>query len=405
LEFGNDTNGINNWASQVPSLGRPAVLNAFANMGTFHDIAGTLYREVLWLVPDQLGTPRMMAERTGSLAGIKRHDYLPFGEELYMNTGGRTTSQGFSGDDVRQKFTSKERDAETGLDYFGARYLAATSGRFTSSDPLLESGHSMLPQTWNRYTYAMNNPLRVIDPDGLDGDEVDDSQRKGQGKAPVRVVYVFVGKNDRHTQWKPNEESAKAGFKGVSVAGDNFGKLNGGTPGAQVRVINEGDKNYSPQGFTDALHDTNATAVVFVGDTYGHGDSNGDYHADGLDFGQNGKMAMSSPIEVNAQNVAVFACDSQNLKSMFNFSNASQSFIGMSSGSDGFSSPGWLGRAGYGAAETFEKGEGSEQALKNANDRFHGFHSKAPFGDKNEMMPVHVTNLESTDIGDKVVKP
>jgi len=33
----------------------------------------------------------MIAERTGSLAGIKRHDYLPFGEELYMNTGGRTT--------------------------------------------------------------------------------------------------------------------------------------------------------------------------------------------------------------------------------------------------------------------------------------------------------------------------
>ena len=37
---------------------------------------------VQWLVGDQLGTPRMVADGTGSLAGIKRHDYLPFGEEL-----------------------------------------------------------------------------------------------------------------------------------------------------------------------------------------------------------------------------------------------------------------------------------------------------------------------------------
>lgn len=59
----------------------------------------------------------MIADRTGSLAGVKRHDYLPFGEELYANLGGRMPTQGYSvADNVKQKFTGYERDDETGLD-------------------------------------------------------------------------------------------------------------------------------------------------------------------------------------------------------------------------------------------------------------------------------------------------
>jgi RHS repeat-associated protein len=57
-------------------------------------------------------------------------------------------------------FTGKERDGETGLDYFGARYFSGAQGRFTSPDPLLNSGRPWEPQSWNRYTYALNNPLR-----------------------------------------------------------------------------------------------------------------------------------------------------------------------------------------------------------------------------------------------------
>jgi RHS repeat-associated protein len=63
--------------------------------------------------------------------------------------------------------TLKERDIETGLDYFGARYFASTQGRFTSPDPLLSSGVPEDPQSWNRYSYVLNNPLALIDPDGL----------------------------------------------------------------------------------------------------------------------------------------------------------------------------------------------------------------------------------------------
>jgi RHS repeat-associated protein len=63
--------------------------------------------------------------------------------------------------------TSKERDAETGLDYFGARYYSGAQGRFTSVDPLLNSGRPDNPQSWNRYSYTFNNPLRYTDPLGL----------------------------------------------------------------------------------------------------------------------------------------------------------------------------------------------------------------------------------------------
>jgi RHS repeat-associated protein len=157
------------WTDQVGANweNKQAVLDHFINAGPFDQKAATLYREVLWLVPDQLGTPRMIAERTGSLAGIKRHDYLPFGEELFASTGGRTTAQGYVGDSTRQHFTGYERDLESGLDYAHARYYSSTQGRFTSADIPLMDQYKTNPQSWNLYTYVGNKPLTYTDPFGL----------------------------------------------------------------------------------------------------------------------------------------------------------------------------------------------------------------------------------------------
>ncbi|MGE0175314.1 MAG: hypothetical protein AB7T49_21200, partial [Oligoflexales bacterium] len=105
--------------------------------------------KITWLVTDHLGTPRMNIRGTGtdggSLASVTRHDYLPFGEEQIagIRVNGGAGQHGYEPppDGVRQKFGSKERDTETGLDWFGpGRYFASVQGRFTSVDPLLSSG-------------------------------------------------------------------------------------------------------------------------------------------------------------------------------------------------------------------------------------------------------------------------
>jgi RHS repeat-associated protein len=66
----------------------------------------------------------------------------------------------------RSCFTGKERDTESGNDYFGARYYASTMGRFLSPDPSRLSIQPNNPQTWNRYAYVYNNPLALRDDNG-----------------------------------------------------------------------------------------------------------------------------------------------------------------------------------------------------------------------------------------------
>jgi RHS repeat-associated protein len=120
-----------------------------------------------YLTSDTLGTPRVITNATG---GVKaRHDYLPFGEELFAGTGGRTQAQGYVDDNIRQKWAKLERDAETGLDYAKARYYSSTQGRFTSVDPVKVNKSRMFdPQRFNLYAYVRNNPLKFIDPKGED---------------------------------------------------------------------------------------------------------------------------------------------------------------------------------------------------------------------------------------------
>ncbi len=84
---------------------------------------------------------------------------------------------------IKDKFTGKERDTETGLDYFGARYYGSNMGRFMTPDEFpgdpvdlfdvddppsqaLPYADITNPQSLNKYAYTYNSPLRYIDPDG-----------------------------------------------------------------------------------------------------------------------------------------------------------------------------------------------------------------------------------------------
>lgn len=107
-------------------------------------------------IGDHLGSAQM--EFTASGWPASSSQFAPYGGEINPQP---TTN--------RYKFTGKERDAESGLDYFGARYYASNMGRFMSTDP--HSGtvlHILNPQRWNMYSYGLNNPLSFTDPTGMD---------------------------------------------------------------------------------------------------------------------------------------------------------------------------------------------------------------------------------------------
>lgn len=112
---------------------------------------------------DPAGSPIAMTDSAGVIAW--KADYKPFGEELIT----AATEENY------KMFVGKEKDKETGLYYFGARYLQDKTARFVSVDPVgpvdERSGNpneKMLlnPQRINRYAYALNNPYRYVDPDG-----------------------------------------------------------------------------------------------------------------------------------------------------------------------------------------------------------------------------------------------
>jgi RHS repeat-associated protein len=125
--------------------------------------------KISYTTTDSLGSPRLITDQNGSV--ISRRDFMPFGEDLGAGIGGRTGEGGHkyssSQDNVRQKFTGYQKDEETQLDFAEARYYNNRHGRFTAVDPLLASGKSSNPQTFNRYIYVMNNPLNLTDPSGM----------------------------------------------------------------------------------------------------------------------------------------------------------------------------------------------------------------------------------------------
>ena len=111
-----------------------------------------------YLTYDQIGSVRLITDQNASVVG--RHDYVPYGEEIFSGTGGRS-GNGFGSDaTVAQMFTGQARDGGTAvLDYFNARHLSAVLGSFTQPDPGNAGADITRPQSWNAYGYVLGNPL------------------------------------------------------------------------------------------------------------------------------------------------------------------------------------------------------------------------------------------------------
>jgi RHS repeat-associated protein len=179
---------------------------------------------------DHLGTHAVIENATGT-ACEQDIDYYPYGgvEHDYCAT-------------LPQKylFTGKERDLESLLDYFGARYHASNLGRFMSPDPESAGADAGDPQSWNGYSYVLNNPLNRVDPDGRGGCAFYiQNYTWNDGWHPSDVTGFFCDETQQTVQtateavrqWitAPRDPGCMAG---AMAAGSGIGMVAGGAVGA-----------------------------------------------------------------------------------------------------------------------------------------------------------------------------
>jgi len=115
-----------------------------------------LTRKLAFVTSDQVRSTRIVTDEFGNVVYSAQHD--PYGGILFENNNGYIP---------RLKFSGKEREKESQLDYFGARYYDNRSFRFLSVDPIINKDEALVnPQLWNLYSYCDNNPISRFDPDG-----------------------------------------------------------------------------------------------------------------------------------------------------------------------------------------------------------------------------------------------
>ncbi len=148
---------------------------------------GTFYR-----TEDHLGSTRAVTKQDKSV--VECRDFFPFGERIGSGLNGRSADcYGAAGGAVKQQFTGQERDAESSLDYFGARYYSARLGRFIGPDEPLVDQFASAPQSWNLYSYVRNNPLRFLDPTGRKCVTTDDGSVADDGDGEMCQAVVEEG--------------------------------------------------------------------------------------------------------------------------------------------------------------------------------------------------------------------
>jgi RHS repeat-associated protein len=203
---------------------------------------------------DHLGSTRLLTGPDGS--GQQAYDYLPFGE---LTRGAFVTDH---------LFTGKERDSESNLDNFGARYDSSAMGRFMSPDPKIPSiRHLVNPQKWNKYSYTLNNPLRYFDPDGMEELEI-------QLRAYIPQYAVWPYKGDDRGPTTSQAVTSRTEVT-VRIQTDQSKVLPGASPmlgpdsekAGQTENIFTGRKATQTEGLpmvTSAKFDSNGNAVITI---------------------------------------------------------------------------------------------------------------------------------------------
>ncbi len=150
------------------------------------EVAYRINSSLRYVHQDSLGSTSLTTSSSGAVvASIK---YFPFG--VCRNSQGNL--------DTDKLFTGQRLD-DTGLYYYNARYYDATIGRFISPDTMIQDPSN--PQTLNRYSYCLNNPLKYTDPSGhdseypvigADGQPIPGASQSGPGAEESSGGYHFV---------------------------------------------------------------------------------------------------------------------------------------------------------------------------------------------------------------------
>jgi RHS repeat-associated protein len=218
-------------------------------------------------IADWLGTRRVQVSPAGALEETCQS--LPFGDQLNCVQTNIATSD----DATEHHFTGKERDTESGLDYFGARYYASNMGRWMSPDwaaKISPVPYAKLddPQSLNLYSYVRNNPLSRMDPDGhydCNGNEckmvknaLKDINKASNSKnltddqrSALKGIVSFYGKAGDH-----NGVTVNTGDAAVGANGGTHTDANGQT------TISLKLSNWDSKGLSDSSARTEKDATV-----------------------------------------------------------------------------------------------------------------------------------------------
>jgi RHS repeat-associated protein len=186
----------------------------YGTNGLLAETSGGQTGTAVYRMLDHLGTEIGSID---SFMNVHINDYAPFGQAIS------------SGDTDPYRFTGKERDAESGNDYFGARYYGSSMGRFMSPDDG-EDQHPSNPQSWNLYSYGRNNPLigtdddgntyNVCDASGKNCSNIDDKTFEAEQKKDQANGESFANGTLSHTDANGNSVKDGSFTHDPDIAGD-----------------------------------------------------------------------------------------------------------------------------------------------------------------------------------------
>ena len=133
---------------------------------------------LLYYTPDQINTTRVVTDQAGTV--LRLYGGI---QQTWVNNF-----------DPVLRFSGKERDAESGLDYLGARYYDKSLYRFLNVDPIINSIRALnSPVCFNLYSYCHNSPITFIDSDGRDEKNVIYVLRISKGSTSTVGLLFYNG--------------------------------------------------------------------------------------------------------------------------------------------------------------------------------------------------------------------